>query len=195
MKNAGVARFLLGLVAVGVWASGCVRLDPPGRFACKSSAECADSQFCSKGGVCLDFGECQTTQDCGVNELCQDGSCAHCWAGHVDVCNGFACVAGECKTTCTFDSDCQPGLTCSFYVAGVIACISPPKSSGGSCTSSGDCAVGLDCCGQAGAMTCGICFPDGTYCSSASDCSSGNCCPDLSNPALNLKVCRTLPCT
>jgi hypothetical protein len=171
----------LGLVAALASATGCVRLDPPSSFACGSAADCPRGDRCS-GGACLAPGQCLTAQDCVTPQLCDSHSrCVdpQCSTSDASACNGFVCRGGLCATSCTFSSDCQSNYNCDSISS---TCQKQPQAIGGACTTGADCFMGVLCCGQTGAMVCGLCFPAGTTCLTASDCFSGFCCKDYLSP-------------
>ena len=81
-----------------------------------------------------------------------------CYGGSSASCpNGYdANTPGCCVTTgniCTFSDECCGGAPCLPDVAGVRHCATGPSAGGGACTTSSDCAAGLQCFGAPGAVS------------------------------------------
>jgi len=78
-------------------------LTPDIKNACKTDADCKESDLHCLGGTC-GGDECATDADCPSGSAC---SCAADYYGG-NALHGNRCVAAECRT----DADCQSGLSC-----------------------------------------------------------------------------------
>ena len=125
-------------------AVGCVTNDLPAGTPCEA-------------GTCSGF-TLTTPKQCDGAGLCVAG-------GSTGPCpGGFTCLSNsECRTSCTTNDDCQPGLICD----GGIACVAK-KANGDTCNNANDCLSGY--CNS------GFCCNSGTCCQTATQCDDDNLC-------------------
>ncbi len=139
---------------------------------CSSDSGCPRGEVC-RGSLCVapttseppKTKECTEKADCGQGKACVAGVCSVCGgtsgpcpcAGPSECASNEACVANACipKTaTCTFSSECGPGLICAEG-----QCLS-------GCDAQKPCSSGFTC-------DRGVCRPEPT----GRDCSNGAPCP------------------
>jgi len=168
--------FCLAMI-VGVVAGACVRLDPPNNYVCRTDSDCPVGERCAQDGTCIGKEQCLYSSECASDQSCDTSmhKCftPQCTASHEDACAPYKCADLTCKYRCDSDFDCQSSFTCDFLSR---TC---KTLSGHNCTSSLECQPGKQCCGPAGALVCGDCFPGGGPCTQASDCMTGLCCQGM----------------
>lgn len=101
--------------------------------SCKApaEAECSSNKPCPSGQECRNFAcvaanvpECTTRTDCASGELCIDGNCEAAAVACVfnAECDGGRCVDGQCRSTCSEDSQCANNERCRAGLCEPLEC-------------------------------------------------------------------------
>jgi hypothetical protein len=168
-------------------ACGETRFCPQDCPGCPNGTPCALNQDCASGlceVTCVAAGSLGPGHACINDQACSSGDCVpgpgfcagSCGDGVcVTVPDGETCYSASCQqdcgacplgTPCTIDADCASGNCVA------LVCAPPPSCGDGTCNALELCGgsnTGLEC-----NRDCGKC-PNGTLCTSDSQCSSGRC--------------------
>lgn len=109
----------------------------------REDAECSSNNPCPSGQECRNFAcvaadvpECTTRSECPSGNLCIDGDCVEAAESCVfnSECDGGRCVDGQCRSTCSDNSECANGEQCRAGLCDPVEC-----------QRSADCAAGNIC--------------------------------------------------
>jgi hypothetical protein len=105
----------------------CINPDPP---ECANDNDCGANEVCQNGACVPEPPECVNNNDCNSNEICQNGVCVpECQnnndCGANEICQNGECVAGP---ECNSNNDCRPNEICDDGT-----CVCPLLELGGEC--------------------------------------------------------------
>lgn len=164
--------FVLVLVLVVALATGCGRVG----FALLAG----DAGGRDSGG--LDAGLAVDAASTSLDAMPTDGGAP---ASDAAVLDASDCSESPCRIA-TPQCGCGAGLAC-VSSAGVRTCAAPGTAGDGElCTTSADCAAGLNCSKFGARAPPGICIE---YCTTAADCTGGGSCTQMLPPEPMLGLC------
>ena len=159
---------------------GNIKVGTDPKDSCPTSVDsCGTSGVCDGKGACAipalgascTFTTCAGPKSAVLNSICDGaGKCVP--TATIDCQLGYECVAGNCKSGCSLDTDCDAAL--GFVCAAGGFCLKPK---GSTCTSNATCSTGAcqygTCCLP---NSDGACIkPLGIACTAASECASAAC--------------------
>jgi hypothetical protein len=146
--------------------------------SCQDDTECGLEEICNNGTCARVDADCFDDGDCPQGQVCSGGQCAAECVGNEDCQNGQVCSDGAC-VACRVDLECSQGEICEQG-----ACQDPV------CVDDGDCLQGQQCdtgrcvaecvddgdCAQGEECLGGVCVNTQNSCADHTDCPLGQSC-------------------
>jgi hypothetical protein len=137
--------------------------DPDGECADQGAASCGTNGVCNGAGACQLYtaGTVCTLASCSGSSAVLAKSCdglGNCLSNGSVACSPYACLNGNCLTSCTSNAQCLTGFYCTSSSGGTCQ---PLKGQGATCGAPSECASGFCvdnfCCDQVCSGGCQAC--------------------------------------